>query len=125
MINFILRVVINAFALWVAGYVTNAVVPADWGVIRGLDDPVSVLLAAVLLGVVNALIRPIVLAMTCLLQLLTLGLFTLVVNALMLLLASWLAQALRLSFEVTGFGAAFFAAILISLVSMLLTRVVR
>jgi putative membrane protein len=125
MINLIIRIVVNAVALWVAAYVTNAVVPAEWGVIRGLDDPVSVLLAALVLGVVNALIRPIVLMLTCLLQLLTLGLFTLVVNALMLLLASWLAEALGLSFRVTGFGAAFFAALLISLVSMLLTRVVR
>jgi putative membrane protein len=125
MLNLIIRIVINALALWVAGYVTNAVVPPDWGIIRGLDDPVSVLLAALVLGVVNALIRPIVLVMTCLLQLLTLGLFTLVVNALMLLLASWLAELLGLSFRVTGFGAAFFAAILISIVSMLLTRLVR
>lgn len=125
MISLIIRIVINAVALWVAAYVTNAVVLPDWGVIRGVDDPVSILLAALLLGLVNALIRPLILMVTCLLQLLTLGLFTLVVNALMLLLTSWLAQELRLSFEVTGFGAAFVAAILISVVSMLLTRIVR
>lgn len=118
----IIRLLVNAAALWVAAYVTNAVVPSDWGVIRGVEDPVSILLAALLLGLVNALIRPLVLMVTCLLQVLTLGLFTLVVNALMLLLTSWLAQALSLAFEVTGFGAAFVAAILISIVSMLLTR---
>jgi putative membrane protein len=125
MISLVVRILVNAVVLWIAAYVTNAVVPPDWGVIRGLDDPVSILLAALVVGVVNALIRPIVLMLTCLLQLLTLGLFTLVVNALMLLLASWLAEALGLSFRVTGFGAAFVAAILMSVVSMLLTRVVR
>lgn len=125
MISLLIRLVINAVALWVAAYVTNEVIPPEWGSITGLGDPVSVLLAALLLGIVNALIRPLVLMVTCLLQLLTLGLFTLVVNALMLLVASWLAEVLGLSFRVHGFGAAFIAAILISVVSMLLTRVVR
>ena len=122
MISLVIRLVVNAVALWLAALITNAVLP---GSILGLDEPLSVLLAALVLGVVNALIRPIVLVMTCLLQLLTLGLFTLVVNALMLLLASWLAEVLGLSFRVTGFVPAFVAAILISIVSMLLTRVVR
>ena len=118
----VIRLLVNAASLWVAAYVTNAVVPLEWGEIRGMDDPISILLAALLLGFVNAMIRPLVLTVTCLLQVLTLGLFTLVVNALMLLLTSWFALWLGLAFEVTGFGAAFVAAVLISLVSMLLTR---
>ena len=117
----IIRLLINALALWVAATVVNAGVPESWGYIR-IDDAVSAVLAALVLGLVNALIRPLVLMFTCLLQLLTLGLFTLVVNAVMLLLASALAQALGVGFQVVGFGAAFVAAILISIVSMLLTR---
>ena len=124
MISLLIRLAINALAIWVAAEVGNAVLPLSWGHIT-TGDAASVLLAAVVLGLVNALIRPLVLIFTCLLQLLTLGLFTLVVNALMLLLASRLAEALGAGFRVEGFGAAFVAAILISIVSTVLTRFVR
>ena len=121
--RFIIRLLISAAALWIAGYITNSVL-ADTP-IEGLSDPASVLLAALVLGLVNALIRPVVLMFTCLLQLLTMGLFTLVVNALMLLLASGIAGWLGLAFRVNGFIPAFLTAILVSIVSLLLTRLVR
>ena len=125
MTQLIIRLVINTVAIWVAAYVTNAVLPARWGSIVGLDDVLSLLLVALVLGLVNALIRPLVLLITCLLQVLTLGLFTLVVNALMLKLAVTIAEALGSRLHIEGFGPAFFAAILITVVSTVLTRFVR
>jgi len=121
----VIRLALNALALWIAAHLTNVIIPPGWGTIAGADDLMGVVLAALLLGAVNALIRPLVMLLTFLLQLLTLGLFTLVVNALMLMLTSWLAEMLGLTFRVQGFGAALVAAVLISLVSMVLTRVVR
>lgn len=91
----------------------------------------TALLTAIVFGVVNALIRPVVLVFTCLVNLLTLGLFTLVVNALMLWLTSALVQWLNLNFETTilfavdDFLAAFVGALVISIVSAALTRIVR
>jgi putative membrane protein len=121
--KFIIRLLLGAIALWIAGSITNSVLAGM--PIKGLTDPASIVLAALILGGVNALIRPLVLMFTCLLQLLTLGLFTFVVNALMLLLTSWIAGALNLAFRVENFLAALLCAVLISIVSMLLTRLVR
>ena len=117
----VLRFVINTGSLVGAAYILNYFAPgsieiADWQ---------SALATGAVFGLVNALIRPLVSLFTCLLQLLTLGLFTLIINALMLLLTSWVAELLQIGFRVNGFGAAFFGAILVSLVSMLLTRVLR
>jgi putative membrane protein len=78
----------------------------------------SALAAAFLLGVVNAIIRPIFILLTLPLTILTLGLFLLVINALML----WLVAVLVGGFHVNGFWGAFFGSILISLVSWILSR---
>jgi putative membrane protein len=69
------------------------------------------------LGVVNALIAPVLKILTCPLIILTLGLFTLVINALMLWLAGAIASALGVGFYVEDFGAAFLGALVISVVS--------
>lgn len=80
---------------------------------------------ALIFGLVNALIRPILKFLTCPLIMLTLGLFTLVINALMLLLASWLGRQLGLGFYVEGFWpAAFLGALVISVVSFVLTMLI-
>jgi putative membrane protein len=78
---------------------------------------------AVLLALVNALVRPVVRVLTFPLFLLTLGLFTFVVNALMLLLVSWLSERLDLAFRVDGFGSALVGALIISVVSFVLNVV--
>lgn len=72
---------------------------------------------AVVLAVVNALVRPVLLLLTCPVQLLTLGLFTFVVNAVAFWLASWLAQQLGIGFVVDGFVAALLGSLLVSIVS--------
>jgi putative membrane protein len=81
---------------------------------------VAVAVMAVIFGLVNALIRPLVKLLTCLINVFTLGLFTLVINALMLWLSSWIAGQLGVGFRVENFLAAFLGAVLISVVSFLL-----
>jgi putative membrane protein len=77
-------------------------------------------LVAAVLGLVNAFIRPIALLLTLPINIITLGLFTIVVNALMLLIAAWLSTVL----SIENFGTAILAALVISVVSLLLSRVV-
>jgi len=76
--------------------------------------------AAILLGIVNAIIRPIFVLLTLPLTILTLGLFLLVINALLL----WMVSGLVGGFQVNGFWGAFFGSILISAISWLLSRLV-
>ena len=109
----ILRWVANAVAV----YVAMSVVPGI-----SADGGWSVYLwMALILGLVNALIAPIIKVLTCPLVLLTLGLFTLVINALMFLLASSIGQAIGIDFSVASFWAAFWGALVISVVSFALS----
>jgi putative membrane protein len=111
--NLLLRWLINGAALYVAAELVPGIY-ADGG------WPVLVFMALIF-GLVNALIRPILKFLTCPLIMLTLGLFTLVINALMLQLASWLGRQLGLGFYVAGFWPAFWGALVISVVSFVLT----
>lgn len=80
----------------------------------------AALVAALVLGIVNAVIRPLVLFFTLPLNILTLGLFTLVINAMMLLIVNAVVEG----FKVSGFVAAFFGSIILTLVSGLLSAIV-
>jgi putative membrane protein len=80
-------------------------------------------IVAVIFGTVNVLIRPLLLLVTLPLNFMTLGLFTYVINAFMLLLTSWIAQGMGLGFRVDGFVAALVAALIVSLVSFALSRI--
>ena len=104
MVFFILRVLIAALGLWLA---------TEWVSGITVTTPSTLILAALLLGVVNAIVRPVVVLLTLPATLLTLGLFLLVVNAAML----GLVAAFLPGFAIAGFGPAFWAAIIISLVS--------
>jgi putative membrane protein len=118
-VRFIIRTIAAAVALWVAvqfidGIDVNA--PANsaryWGVL---------LLVALIFGLVNAIVKPIVKALGCAIIVLTLGLFLLVINAAMLLLTSWISSQLDIPFHVDNFyPAAFWGAIIVSVVSWLL-----
>ncbi len=112
----ILRLLINAAALVVAAYLVPGIRFDNW---------VDVLLTALVFGVVNALIRPLVSFATCLINAITLGLFTLIINALMLWLTSYAARWLGIGFYVHGFLAAFLGALIISVGSFILTRFLR
>lgn len=85
----------------------------------------SLLGTALVFGIVNALVRPVLQLLTCPLILLTLGLFTFVLNALLLLLAVGLGHSMGLGFSVAGFGAAFWGALVISMVSVVLSVALR
>jgi putative membrane protein len=80
----------------------------------------TLIVVALIFGVVNAVIKPIVKTVGCLFYVLTLGLIGLVVNALLLWLCSWVAGKLSLPFHITGFWPAFWGAIIVGVVSWLL-----
>lgn len=112
MMKLLIRLVINMVAILAIAYLFPRLV---W-----VDSVWSALGAAFLLGIVNAVIRPIFILLTLPLTLVTLGLFLLVINALML----WLVAGVVGGFFVSGFWGAFFGSILISLVSWILSRVI-
>lgn len=112
----ILRLLINAVALWCAArFVDGISYTGSWQGLVGL---------AFVFGVVNTLVRPVLSFFSFPIQILTLGLFTLVLNAAMLLLTSALATRLGLPFDISGFGAAFVGALLVSMLSTILSWVV-
>jgi putative membrane protein len=116
-VKFILRWFVNAVALYVAALIVHGIqMERDWGALA---------IIALIFGVVNALIRPVLNVLSCPLIALSLGLFTLVINAAMLLLTSWIAGLLGIGFVVNNFAAALVGALVISVVSILLNMFVR
>ena len=109
--GFLLRLVVNAAALWVAAQLVPGIV------VSGLTP---LLLAALVLGLINAIVRPILLILTLPLTLLTLGLFIFVLNAFCL----WLTSRIVPGFMVQTFGTALLGALVVSIVSWLLTAFV-
>ena len=124
MVHLLLRLVINAVALLIAAWLVPGIHLSAARSNPTTDQLLTLALVAVIFGVVNAFIRPIVWFLTLPLTVLTLGLFIFVVNALMLLLTSWLAEAMQLGFRVRGFGAALLGALIISVVNWVLTHMV-
>jgi putative membrane protein len=109
----LLRILINAAALWAA----TEIVPG-----ARHDGPwTSLLLVALVFGVLNVLVRPILKLLTCPLILLTLGLFTFVINALMLWLTGAVSETLGLGFHVDGFVPAFLGALVVTVVNLILS----
>jgi putative membrane protein len=111
--SLLLHWLLNAAALWVAA----ALVPG----LEFTGGPGRLLLVAAVFGVVNSTLRPLLTVLTCPLIVVTLGLFTLVLNALMLLVTGWLSESWNLGFTVGGFWAAFFGGLVVGLVSMVLS----
>ena len=111
----LLRWLITAVALAVA----MSVVP---GIHVGGDRPwLTIAGMAILLGLVNAFLRPLLKLLSCPLIIVTLGLFLLVINAVSLWLAAWLAGKLGVPFTIDTFGHAFLAGLVISVVSFILS----
>src|SRR3954468_13873343 len=115
--SFLFRLIVNAAALWVAIQVVPGV-SYDGG-------PLPFLAVALIFGLINATLRPLTKLLTCPLILLTLGLFALIVNGLMLWLTGTLAASLGIGFRVSGFWSAFWGALVVSIVSTLLSISVR
>jgi putative membrane protein len=114
---FLARLIVNALALWVATQLVPGVAYSG-GVVPFLG-------VALVFGVVNATIRPILKFLTFPIIIVTLGIFALVINGLMLLLTSSLSNALGLGFHVSGFWAAFWGALVVSIVSTVLSLFIR
>jgi putative membrane protein len=113
----VLRVLITAAAVWVA----TLVVPGIKLTTGSIESKVlTLVVVALIFGLVNALLKPIIKTIGCLFYVLTLGLIGLVVNALLFWLTSWVAGKLKLPFHVSGFWAAFWGAILVGVVGWLL-----
>jgi putative membrane protein len=107
------RLLINAAALWAATRITPGIsFDGDWR---------TLLVVALIFGVLNVSVRPLLWFMTLPLLIVTLGLFTFVLNALMLWLTGVASEWLGLGFHVNGFGAAFLGALVVSVVSFMLS----
>ena len=109
----LIRWVVNAIAIWAA----IELVPG----IQHTGPAVSLLLIALVFGLVNALVRPLLTILTCPLIILTLGLFTLVLNAAMLELTAWIVPSL----SIDGFWPAFWGALIVSIVSGFINMLVK
>ncbi|MEP7023116.1 MAG: phage holin family protein [Actinomycetota bacterium] len=113
----LIRVLITAASLAVA---TIALPGIELRAGTNLSKVVTLIVVALIFGVVNAVLKPIAKVVGCLFYVLTLGLIGLVVNGLLLWLSSWVAGKLSLPFHITGFWSAFWGAIIVGIVGWLL-----
>ena len=121
--HFLIKVAVNAVALWIAAIVVKGINLAEsshaW-----TSKVVTIVLVALIFGLVNAVVKPIAKLLSFPFIVLTLGLFTFVVNAFMLQITEWISKPLGLSFTITHFfWDAIMGAVIITLVSMVLNLV--
>jgi len=114
LLRFLVRTIATAAGLWVATAVISGITVSGSS---GWATALTLFGVAVIFGVVNAVLKPIIKVLGCLFYLVTLWLIAFVVNALLFLLVGWLAEAVRLPFHVQGFWSAFWGAIIVSVVS--------
>jgi putative membrane protein len=121
MLSLAIKVVVNAIALWICTLVIPgiAVGGGNYGTRIG-----TLVVVALIFGLVNAVLKPIVHTLGCAFYILTLGLFGLIVNAVLFLLVGWIAGKVGLPFEVHGFVAAFLGAILVAVVGFVLHLII-
>jgi putative membrane protein len=112
MTSFFVRAAIAALGLWVATLLVSGLVIAN---------PLSLVLAALLLGVCNAVVKPILVVLTLPATVLTLGLFLLVINGVVLALVAWILPG----FSIATFGAAILGALIVSLISLVASAAIR
>ncbi len=121
--NFLIRVAVNGVALWVAALVLQGVHLGEGGA-SWTSNVVTIVLVALVFGLINAVIKPIVKLFSLPFIILTLGLFTFIVNAFMLQITEWISEPLGLSFTIDEFfWDAVWAAVIITLVSWVLNIV--
>ena len=114
--SFLIRLVINAIALWLATRLVNGI---------SFDGSLAVLfVVALIFGVVNSIVKPILIVLTFPFLIITLGLFLLVLNGAMLWLTGAISDAADLGFHVSGFGAAFLGGLVVTVVSFVLSLMV-
>lgn len=115
--NFLVKTIANAAALAVAAWLLDDITLTGGNTGKKV---LTLVLVALVFGLVNFVVKPLVKLLTLPLFILTLGLITLVINALMLLLTSWAASKLDLSFHVQGFWTAVFGGLIVSIVAWVL-----
>ncbi len=106
------RFLVTVAAMWIAQWVVGGF---------DIDSIPGLVVGAVIFGLLNAFVKPVLTFVSCALTVLTLGLFLLIINTIMLALTAWIAGWFGLEFHVDGFWAAFFGAFIISIVSTALT----
>ncbi|WP_027342727.1 phage holin family protein [Hamadaea tsunoensis] len=112
--GFLVRLLVTAGGLWLATALVDGIeVTTD----NNVKKVLTYLGVALIFGLVNAILKPILHVVGCIFYVLTLGLIALVVNALLFLLVSWLCDQLNIPFHVNGFWAAFWGAIIVGLIS--------
>jgi putative membrane protein len=117
MTKFILRWVINAIALYLAVYLVPGVnLEGGW---------VSILWLALIFGLINAFLRPLLKLLTCPLIILTLGLFTLLINTFLFWLTSQVGQAFGIGFTIDGFWPAFLGGLVVTAVSIVMSLILK
>ena len=107
--TFIVRLILNAAALYLVAYLVPGVT---------VSTPLGALVAAIVLGIVNTILRPILIILSLPLEILTLGLFTFIINAALF----WLVGHLGLGLTVTGFWPALLGSLILSIVSFIISR---
>jgi putative membrane protein len=118
----LLRIIVAAAALGVAAWVVPGIVVAGHGDAKKAE---TLLVVAIIFGIINMLLKPIIKTIGCAFYVLTLGLVAVVVNGLLLWLASYVAGKLSLPFHVTGFVAAVEGALIVGVVTWVLHLVFR
>lgn len=119
--GFLIRLVVNAVALWITTLVVSGIElsgESTWA------NVLTLLAVALIFGVVNAVLKPIIHVVGCVFYILTLGLFALVVNAMLFLLTDWIAGLIDLPFDVDGFWPAFWGAIVMAIVSWAISLII-
>ncbi len=117
--RFLIRLVINAVALAAAIFILQPHIAL-------VGNPVlSIIILALIFGVINAIIKPILSMLSCALIILTLGLATLIINTLMFLLTGWIGKQFGYGFTVENFWYALLGAIIVSIVSFILSHLLR
>ena len=114
--SFIARLLVNAIALWLATRFVDGI---------SFDgEPIFLLVVALIFGVVNTIVKPILIVLTFPFLIVTLGLFLLVLNGVLVWLTGAISDAAELGFHVRDFSSAFFGGLVISIVSFVLSLVV-
>lgn len=119
--RFILRWIVNAIAL----YAAIILVPGIQMQNSQANQWFAILLLALVFGLLNALLRPLIVMLTCPLIILTLGLGTLLINTLLFYLTGWIGNQFGWGFSVDGFWAAFLGALVVSVVSIVLNLILK
>ena len=120
-IALVIKVLVTAVALWVCTFLVDGIA------VGGSDQATRIgtlIVVALIFGLVNAVIKPVIKTIGCAFYVLTLGLIGLVVNALLFLLVGWISDRLGLPFEVAGFWPAFWGAIVVAIVGFILHLII-